>query len=234
MLSEDYLAKKGAKNAQPEGPDPYIWMITFSDLLMLMLTMFVMRFSMLTLTPLKPAPRAVAGVATEQTPPPSSREAMKLAELSGSFSRIFGESTGNATSSPVKKFGSDIALRYENDILTASFFEGSFADGSELLTFKASEAVSTIVKTFDSPAFELNISAEAKIDTEYPGAFGSDGELSTARSLAVMRQMLDAGVDSKRLSASSYGSSRADAAVKTDNGSEFISRLDINIRTKKD
>ncbi|MFN8392312.1 MAG: flagellar motor protein MotB [Bdellovibrionota bacterium] len=259
MLSDEYWQRKRRANAtQSDGPDPMLWMITFSDLLMLILTMFVMRLSMLTLdlgkhpgTPSATQSAAsVNGVSVNppQTPqqrektqhsgglaetaplletPTEPREAEKLTAVTQAFYHIFGQQAPLSVGQSDGRFGSEMTIRYHAGRLTASLLDGSFGAPGDELTFHGSEAVATIAKTFGDGAFDIHISAHSRLlnETDY---FGSDLELSSARALAVLRQMLDAGVDPQCLKVSSYDTPSEELADK----SVLPNRVDIDIQPR--
>jgi len=249
LLSNSYLEqrKKRELEAIASGPRQINWSLTFSDLLTLLVTMFVLRFSMYSLPKktlndqLRSFPTRVVGKEVDQqaaeTPDdfwlsviPGKSE--KISAMSDSLSRVLGAPERETEFGSGRRFGSTIVLTPSPGVLTASLLNSAFsADGDEL-TFEASEAIRTIGKTFGGPDFDIQIAATALLPKNQPSDFASDSELSTARALAVLRQFLDAGVDAQVLSVASYGSANRGIDHAERDSKLPLERVDISIRVK--
>ncbi len=249
-LSNHYVAqrRKREEEARLHGPRQIHWTLTFSDLLTLLLTMFVLRFSMYSLPKktlndsLVNYPTRAVGLggdrADENIVPqdywlstlPGSRE--RLAAMSDSLSRILGAPEPETESGNGKRFGSGLILTTSHGMVTASLLRGAFANQNDELTFEAAEAVRTIGKTFGTPEFEIRISSTAVLSGDQENDFASDADLSTARGMAVLRQFLDAGVDAQVLSLGSYGGAQR-GVIGRDYGETLPDeRVDISIRLR--
>lgn len=174
--------------------DSSAWLLTFADLLMLLLTLFILRLSMSSFT--KPAEASLGQMFTLNKS--SSEETLaKEKLLPESISNISEIENGH----------------YFSSLLGPS----SFAENSTELTFKAEEILNTITKTFhqDGSRFKITIDTSKKCesqDCQLVFESAADGELSDQRALAIKRQLLDAGVEEKSISLASYGSSRCSSA----------------------
>ena len=249
LLSNSYVEQRKQRELEAiaSGPRQINWSLTFSDLLMLLVTMFVLRFSMYSLPKktlndnLRSYPTRVAGTPVAQTEKeipddywlsviPGNSE--KLAAMSEGLSRVLGAPERETEFGSGKRFGSTMILTPSPGVLTATLLKSAFAGAGDELTFEASEAIRTIGKTFGSPEFDLQIAATAILSKDQPSDFASDSELSTARALAVLRQFLDAGVDAQVLSVASYGSATRGIEHSKRTEKMPVERVDIRIRVK--
>ncbi len=217
------------------------WLITYSDLITLLLTLFILLMSMADLDPVRfnKASNSLKG-AFGIRPEPAGTEvivpvfpAPPIVELDPVQKTIINRIYQNIKTQiddfdlndtiQISKPGSDILLvRINNSLL--------FEPGEEQLlpsSFAFLDKVARSVK--DHP---LNIRIEGHTDAaETAGQFANSWELSTARAVSVLRYFVqDRRLNIDRLSAAGYGSARPASAERGDSNEALNRRVDIVLK----
>ena len=230
------------------------WIITFSDLMTLLLTFFVLRFAMSSLNKekliehLKSFPQAERVIATQASyggsgsaeVPLSSRDNFRATEtvlrdeLGQELTASVGEPQGKERSGKTLKFQGDIELKSESGG-TLVFLGGStFLSGSTELSFTAQEAVRSVAKRLQGKSVAITVAGHSDNQAINTPEFPSNWELSAARAIAVARQMIDAGVDPQSISAVGYADSKPLAPNDTEAGRHRNRRVEIFIEPVAD
>lgn len=187
-INQELIFKKKAKKAPP-ADETEQWLTTYGDLVTLMMTFFILLFSMSTIDPIKI--RAFADALSESIgAAPVEREVLDLAAIMEKVADIVIEQQmqESVTVSSSKR---GVNISFKGDV--------AFATGSADL----SPAAKNLLKKL-SP--EINLALHA--DTPFPiaieghtdnvplrkgGLFPSNWELSTARASATVRYLVDEG-----------------------------------------
>jgi len=200
------------------------WMVTFSDLLMILLTMFVLRLSMSSIEHAQvhetfdAIKRNLAFELPESTMPAYNAETGQQAKEVKNLNpnaRIAQRATqGLLSVSPhlISSEGSQGTPRVDTSIQVEATDEGVlvllggglFETASDELSFKAEEAIRTISKIAIEEKASVIVAGHTDDVPIQNQRFPSNWELSAARSIAVIRQMIDAGVSPKQLRAVGY------------------------------
>ena len=183
---------------RPEEPlaDENLWLLTMSDLLMILLALFVLRLSMGTLPDRRALKGAVPpGIVTGGTP------SMRL------------DSNGRGSSTPAKdgtqflehetggggRFALPGVVARERGLDTTIELRSVFSASTDELSFLGAENLGKIAKAIAGERVEIGVAVHIAPDT-YPAI--SSAELATltiSRMDAVLRQLIDAGVEPQAL-----------------------------------
>jgi chemotaxis protein MotB len=186
------------------------WMITFSDLMMLVLTFFVLRYSMSSIQP-QTFRESVSD--SEVTSP--SRFDIQSAELSATKAENFSSVAGllvstlgypEQTEQGSLRYRGAVALSTRGNATLLVLGSSAFSSGDDQLTFHAAEALHALALWLRTSPARARISAYTDATTSE--SFNSNWELSLARSLAAGRQIVDAGVEESRLEVMGYANTK--------------------------
>ncbi len=196
------------------------WMVTFADLLTLLLTLFVVRYSMSTIE-FKPA------LSGERTPPPPSADVQLgvptdrpsgielKSRLETQLVTKLAERMGKALGSPEVEHGlggyrfkSGIELKRAGTSVVVIFDGTTFTRSSDELTFTGQTNLKTFLDALSGMTPILKIAGHTDALPINSKIFPSNWELSLGRSLAIRRQMIDAGVEGQSISVIGFGSSK--------------------------
>ncbi len=197
------------RNKSPIPPvRPNSWLVSFNDLLTLLLTFFILIVSLSSLHTayLRSAAESVAKALNQSGTEGASREFIR-----GSLERIPG-----------------LTVREEKNSLHVSLHESIlFEKGSADLQAGAQEVlkeVAEVVKTAGVPVQVEGHTDNLPIRTE---RFPSNWELSVARAVSVVKSLSEHGVPNERLSAAGYADSRPVASNATEQGRAMNRRTEI-------
>lgn len=195
------------------------WIVTFSDLMTLLLVFFVLLYSISTLNEakFKKAMTSIQISLGEEAPPvrllelmnePSRKsKVVSLESLSGMRSREldmlkrvrkFIETRGLEKQIGVSLDNGKIAIRITGTML--------FTSGSAMLNPNGApvmDEISQIVKEFQD--FKVNIKGHTDNVAIATRQFPSNWELSAVRATTVLRYLIEKGIDADRLTATGYG-----------------------------
>lgn len=139
------------------------WLITFTDLMTLLLTFFVLRLSMLSI----PQPNLMVS-------PPAAK---------------------TVTQSPAIKLHRRI-YEFNNEF---------FVQGTQDLSFQGESSLKSIHQLLPLDLKKINIAVYADDALLNTAQYPSSWELARAQAVRILRQLIDAGVDSQAISAVGYG-----------------------------
>jgi chemotaxis protein MotB len=185
-----------------DGPDPDAWMVTFSDLLTLLMTFFVLIFA--SQDPVKEKLFEAFGQSTGvfgmfRTSFFESVAAVPRQDISQDRVEVFLQETGSV----------NIDVKQEERGLVITIPANAlFRPGSAALTRAAVQRVAKLAELLKFTRH--NIRVEGHTDTLEPpgGAVGSAWELSVERAHAVLLRLVLGQIDERRLSLVGYGPSR--------------------------
>lgn len=202
------------RKIEREENDPAFWMVTFSDLSMLLLAFFVMRFSMLTLTD-EALRRSIKMDAV-----------YKSVRTNDSKSSLKSAGPENGNSSPEEKLVVPEPAQLPGDPSVLKVAGAFASDGNGELTLNARTAVMAVSKIAKEEKRRVVVRvfgpATARNTEKYP----SHWEQSNSLALGVVRQMIDAGVPEGAVSA--FATARSD--IKTENSDERkVNALELQV-----
>ncbi|MCC6220154.1 MAG: flagellar motor protein MotB [Deltaproteobacteria bacterium] len=209
---------------------PSAWMVTFSDLLTLLLTFFVMLHAMSSIDnqqiilklkhfskhQLEQAKEAIGKGGNDlmdkiDAAIPSSRneKTQLTARVASKLQGALGAPNAKSAAGNNLKFANDIYLRSTSDngsllLLGAS----TFPMASDELSFSAKEAVIAISRALSGKKVSISVNGHTDSTPINNSRFASNWELSAARAIAVVRQMIDAGIDPNLISAVGYADTK--------------------------
>jgi chemotaxis protein MotB len=198
-----------------EPPDNQRWMVTFSDLITLMLTFFVLILSMSSLDDGKleetfasdddrhggaalinftaePAPHAGWGGGTEE-------QRMARAALEEVVEDQVGD-LGLETALDVREDGRGVVLTLKSDVV--------FGLGDASMSAAGRETLRALVTVLRRPDILIEIEGHTDATVSRSWDYGNNWELSVARAAAVARCLEEAGINPATLAVAGYGSSR--------------------------
>lgn len=179
------------------------WLVTFSDLLTLLLTMFVMRYAMSTIS--STALQDTIGAADRKLPADTTPGTTPASQLTESLSMSLGSeliaSFGDNSDAPV-------LWRIENDQVVLVLSGTYFLSESDELSFRGKELLSSLTKSVSDRVGAVRIAAYTEEDPPSSAEYPSPWELSRAQALAVARQMIDAGLPESVISAAGLADTR--------------------------
>lgn len=225
------ISRNGRRSAEQFDESSGGWLLTLNDLLLLLLTFFVMRFAAGYIPPIdlnseKP-PTSIAqspgssGVSVRADYEDLRKELLQIFSAEHSL-------TGTSTQMQFRD-GTSVASAHDKTVLSVAtpFIESS----PEELTFRAATIVKTAAKISRdrSRTIDLTIIADQKLARD---SYSSDWELAELQLRAALRQMIDTGVDPQALFA---GVRAVDARSSTTEPSTELAtapRMQIVIRER--
>lgn len=189
--------------------DPLAWMFTLSDLMLLLLTAFVLRFSMTTFdSPLFhrafPYPKGTAAeeMTSERIVALHPLE-MLFAGLQSAFADI-SDGLQSSDGGQTVKFRDGIELVRADEEVVLRLGCTAFSAGTAELSFQGQEAVAAAARAIKTSNVAVLASAYLEKGEPAQGSFPTNWELAHARAIALRRQMIDIGVSAKTISAAAY------------------------------
>lgn len=212
------MLRRGRSGARRDKQDPSAWMLTFSDLLTLMLTFFVLLLSMANVD--KPKLEEAFGV-FQDTLPASAVSASTEARQEASFTVVEEEepvlepnpSRRGLTVEPELRAawvrqGIDVIedARGISLILPSSLL---FAPESAALGREGREVLQQVGRTLSEVPYDIRVEGHTDDTLPVGGRFQSNGHLSIARAAGVVRYLVEeGGLDPRRISGIGYGQQR--------------------------
>lgn len=201
----------------------YAWMLTFSDLLLLLLTLFVLKLSMSSLdgTTLhrslsayilgeeayeRPGGTRVRGELQVEEIELTPQTERILTAIDDGLARLAGEAQGRRESGGQRIVQDSIEVQAKAEgvlIRLSSPFPGQ---GTEL-SFRAERHIAVVAASVKEEDVELLVTAYTAGVQPEESEFLSSWELSAAQAEVIVRQMIDAGVEAQSISVFGYGNS---------------------------
>ncbi len=200
------------------------WMVTFSDLLTLLLTFFVLRISMGVID----AEAMYEFMHQERRTVASRAEAINR-DLVDRLTLLLGEPVPEGASN-VLRFPNEIALETRDDSSKLALGGGTFHSGSRELSEEAAKAVKLISRAVFNKDVEIQIAGHTDNVPINSAEFPSNWELSAARAITVANLMIEVGVAAQRISAVGYGDTIPLDSNETPEGRHKNRRVEIIIK----
>ncbi len=203
----------------------YAWMLTFSDLLLLLLTLFVLKLSMSSLdgnTLQRALSSYIMGAETNQRPGGSRSgnelqiEDVRLAATSERILTAIRDGLASLSGETQGKRESGGGEKVLSDSIDISILESGIAlrlpsvfpnQGVEM-SYRAAEQLKVIAKSVEGENVRILLTAHASGKLPLDAPFPSLWELTAAQAESVSRQMIDAGVGAQSISLFGYGKSK--------------------------
>ena len=204
-------------SGRPDGGASSPWMITFTDLLTLLLVFFVLQFSMASFE--KVDLRAKLQVESDAKAP---RRAVASAAQARN-SRLTAVLENQLGSSPIQsavkgeiKFEGGISVESRKQVSVIALGSENFSSGSRELSPRAAAAVAAISQAIAGSLVHVRVEGHTDDLLINTVQFPSNWELSTARAITVAQELIKNGFPASRISAIGY----ADARPLADNSNE--------------
>jgi len=206
--------------AAGDGGDPNAWMVTFSDLLTLMLTFFVLLISMSSLDA-KALRESMSffpgafGVLQKGDAGPLDRSVVDSIMIQSRFNSLIEEMTNPEETDDIIRWAGRIVVpdwaeltADDRGALVRVSTSSCFEAGQTILKPKMRETLSDLAEIIADT--DLDVLVEGHTDNLPVGSrkYPSNWELSTARAVEVVELMISRGVDPRRLAASGYAYTR--------------------------
>jgi len=196
------------------------WLITYSDLITLLLTFFILLMSMADLDPVRftEASNSLKGAFGIRPQPPGSEVIIPVFPAPSSESDPYHSSIINNLHHSLKSeleeldggFGEIQTFAPDSDSLLVRINESLlFAPGSDVLKKTSHPLLTAIADNLEHHPIAVRIEGHADEITSEAGRFENSWELSTARAVSVLRYFVQQRLIAiERLSAVGYGSER--------------------------
>ncbi len=201
-------------------------MLTFSDLLTLMLTFFVLRISMATLDAQKVEDMLDAVQLADTVAQASMKETL-ASGLEKQMQQRFGEPERIKGTTDEKRFRSDIRLKPTANGALLYLGGSTFESASDELTDEGRVAIRQIGRILAAQKYTIDIAGhtdDIPIQTE---RFNSNWELSAARAIAVARDLISLGIAPDRISVVGYSDTKPVASNEDELGRARNRRIEI-------
>ena len=203
------------------------WLATFSDLLLLMLTFFVLRLSMSDFGTILSNAEFQKGDQQEQSEfvgeeGTEAEHAVVMDWLRGN-QLLHQPAAGRPGPSQ-----QDLELESLQEGDRIWLGSGGFVPGSAELTFRGTEVSRALGRLIAERGLGVSISVHTK-SSAYLADFSSAWELSNARALVLQRQMIDAGVGSSAVFLSGYADSKPFRAVDHLKQGKTLTRVEFEL-----
>lgn len=238
------MAKRKKKAAG--GEEVPAWMITFSDLVTLLMTFFVLLVSMASLTDVSKRKVALGSVSGR-----FGTGAPKLDDLSTENRRVVEPGPLNKVDDleTIKKKvqenpDEDIRFEFNRFIQRVTLDAAAlFEPGSDLLTPQGRELLETVRPVIADSAYPLGLAGHTadgrdELGPDYVGYRGDhldfSWQLSLRRVMAVYRYFVDSGVDPEKLRLEAYGRYHPKFVSESAEGRRFNRRVEITLDKRLD
>ena len=189
------------------------WMLTFSDLLTLLLTFFVMRISVSSLD----VERLVELLRFDETTPVEREAEKEVVPLS--------EQLAQALHTLPSK-----SIKTVDDGAVISLGGATFITGSDELSVEALVAVSQLAQPLVANKAAVRIAGHTDNVPISGGRFPSNWELSAARAISVARVLIASGVPPQRIAVVGYADTKPLASNETEFGRQENRRVEVFVR----
>lgn len=204
-------------------------MLTFSDLLTLLLTFFVLRISMASLDAEKVEDMLDAVQLADKVAQASVKESV-ASGIERELQQRFGEPERVKGTTNEKRFRSDIRLKPTPQGALLYLGGSTFESASDELTDEGRIAIRQIGRILAAKELTIDIAGhtdDIPIQTE---RFQSNWELSAARAIAVARDLISLGISPERISVVGYSDTLPVASNFDEEGRAKNRRIEIFLK----
>ena len=202
----------------------YAWMLTFSDLLLLLLTLFVLKLSMsaidgsslfralsyFDLHGSKTASHDGTRLSNElqvRSFQPTPKGSRLLAAISDAVQQSDGEIQGTKENGGEVSIGNSVRV-IPLEAGVSIEFASPFPNSGVELSFRVEKQLRAIIFALRNDRLRYSISAYSPLDDAPNSEFPSAWELTAEQARSVARQIIDAGVEPQSISVFGYGDSK--------------------------
>ncbi|MBF0352437.1 MAG: flagellar motor protein MotB [SAR324 cluster bacterium] len=223
------VKKEKKKKKSGNELDPNAWMVTFSDLITLMMTFFVLLYSF-------------------NDPNPKSQQSSLSSMEPGFFSMYESRSTdeirilraNSILKESLEVFLSEHSVRNvelsqsDEGLIVTIPADIVFARNSALLSASAKQTIHQIARYLNKTGHMIRIEGHTDTTPVRSSKYRDSWDLSLARAQSVLKEMLNVGVSPAKLSLTGKGDSQPKASNQTPKGRRTNSRVEIVILNEND
>lgn len=193
------------------------WLTTFADMMTLLMTFFVLLFSMSTIDPVK-LQQFGESLGTEEGSTRPSEKLVSLSEISRDIQQVIvQEELGSMVQVSMTSRG--VTMGIASDL--------AFGVGSADLSGQIQDFLSRLIPTMQQATYNIAVEGHTDNVPIRSPRFPSNWELSASRASAVIRFLVEEGVAADKLRAIGYGDTRPKASNDTEAGRSKNRRVDI-------
>lgn len=193
------------------------WLTTFADMMTLLMTFFVLLFSMSTIDPVK-LQQFGESLGTEEGSTRPSEKLVSLSEISRDIQQVIAQ----------EELGSMVQVSMTSRGVTMGIASDlAFGVGSADLSGQIQDFLSRLIPTMQQATYNIAVEGHTDNVPIRSPRFPSNWELSASRASAVIRFLVEEGVAADKLRAIGYGDTRPKASNDTEAGRSKNRRVDI-------
>lgn len=224
-FKRSYRRPLAIRRRTDEGDEQASWLFTFSDLLLLLLTGFVIQLSMSALNSETLA--SSLGMSLERQVS-IQREAVQIARgVRQVLTEYLGPSEVADSAEVQLVFPQDVTLRIMDEGVALSLGSGGFLPGKRELSPDMRELLARLAPSLATKRATVRIEGHTDAVPIATTEFPSNWELSAARAIEVARMLVQEGVPGERVSAVGYAETRPIASNETERGRGENRRVEL-------
>ena len=209
--------QRRANTAKKEEPAQEEWLTTFADMMTLLMTFFVLLFSMSTIDPVK-LQQFGESVGTKKAQSQNKEKLVSLSDVSRDMQKLIKQEQLSSMVQ-VSMSSRGVTMGIASDL--------AFGVGSADLSPQIMDFLVKLVPTMKSAKYNIAVEGHTDNVPMRSAQFPSNWELSAARASAVIRFLTENGVQSDKLQAIGYADTRPIAENSTSAGRAKNRRVDI-------
>jgi len=221
-MSEEAVKKRSQSNkrtgaapqAESTGDE---WLTTFADMMTLLMTFFVLLFSMSTIDPVK-LQQFGESVGTREGSTKPKEKMVSLSEISREVQKVIAQ----------QDLGSMVQVSMTSRGVTMGIASDlAFGVGSADLSGSIQDFLDRLIGTMQNATYNIAVEGHTDDVPIRSAKFPSNWELSASRATAVIRFLVGQGVPADKLQAIGYGDTRPKSGNDTESGRAKNRRVDI-------
>ncbi len=217
VVAKDQRRQRHSSVSAKEDPPQEEWLTTFADMMTLLMTFFVLLFSMSTIDPVKLQQFGESvgnNVGTNQP----KEKLVSLSEISRDIQKVIKqEDLGSMVQVSLNSRG--VTMGIASDL--------AFGVGSADLSASIQGFLARLISTMENAKYNIAVEGHTDNVPIRSRQFPSNWELSSARASAVIRFLTQNGVQADKLRAIGYGDTRPISNNDSDAGRAKNRRVDI-------
>lgn len=220
-----YRRKLALRRLELEVDSGTPWLLTFSDLLLLLLTGFVMQLSMGSLD--NETLASGLGMSLERRVAIQTASVQIAKEVRKVLTTQLGEPRIQHAQTPILEFPEEIRLQILDQGVAVSLGGGRFLPGRRELSADAVELLNALAPVLRTQEATIKVEGHTDASPIATAEFPSNWELSAARAIEVAQLLEHNGVLGARLSAVGYAETRPVASNSSDDGRAANRRVEL-------